>query len=538
MHRLQLFMLEIPRFSGVFCSSPTEFLAILLQNLLQFDGDLCVSRRGIMPASMKMTWDGKDRRWAKRYTPPNGETKRHSISCRQLAKWSGKNFPWTQEGSYQIANAWWRAKQAELDGYTPPHPYADWLQELALRRSWALQHDQPALAAELADEIARIERGGLPSFRTPAPPVVDDPRPLDFFTTDEEPPRDYYEREAWEREIDEAISPLSPVWSDRIKRDSTETTPIDKTIKSVLSRYLAERVTSKVDDGELSLSEYNLTRMASEFFAAFIGADTSIDRINAEMIDRYWRHIRDNGGSVSLKMKRLRFVRRFVRWLATLELIPRIPLNLDDRTHTFKQSHKAIVTVSKEDVHKLFDAATGQLKLHLLLMLNTGMTQGDVSALRQDEVDWTQGRIIRKRTKTKDHPNVPIVDYKLWPLTFELLRQYREPEGDIVLLTRSKKPWTSQRLLANGKVSKTDSINTNYAKLATSLGIKTTLKHFRKTSASLLKTHRDYQTFDVEFLDHAPNTMAAIHYSETPKVLFDEAVLWLGEQLGFISPPT
>jgi integrase len=75
-----------------------------------------------------------------------------------------------------------------------------------------------------------------------------------------------------------------------------------------------------------------------------------------------------------------------------------------------------------QEVRRLIDQASGQLKLHLLLVINCGMTQIDTSDLRLEQVDWGTERIIRKRSKTDDHPNVPTVNHKLWPLTFELLR--------------------------------------------------------------------------------------------------------------------
>ncbi|NTV80798.1 MAG: hypothetical protein HGA24_05170, partial [Candidatus Aminicenantes bacterium] len=71
-------------------------------------------------------------------------------------------------------------------------------------------------------------------------------------------------------------------------------------------------------------------------------------------------------------------------------------------------------------------------------MLNCGMTQKDVSDLLVSEVDWDEGRIIRKRSKTADVENVPVVNYLLWPETIRLLRQERAAAAaDHVLLGTS-----------------------------------------------------------------------------------------------------
>ena len=67
-------------------------------------------------------------------------------------------------------------------------------------------------------------------------------------------------------------------------------------------------------------------------------------------------------------------------------------------------------------------------------MLNCGMTQRDISDLKDEEVDWNAGRIRRKRSKTANHDNVPVVEYLLWPRTFDLLKEYRSG-GELVLLT-------------------------------------------------------------------------------------------------------
>ena len=58
-----------------------------------------------------MSWEPKNARWWKMY-----RRKRYIISCRQL------HAPPTKEGSYKEANAWWQAKQAEIDGQQPRIP--------------------------------------------------------------------------------------------------------------------------------------------------------------------------------------------------------------------------------------------------------------------------------------------------------------------------------------------------------------------------------------------------------------------------------
>ena len=93
----------------------------------------------------------------------------------------------------------------------------------------------------------------------------------------------------------------------------------------------------------------------------------------------------------------------------------------------------------------LVAAATGQLKLHILLALNCGYTNTDIAELKDPQVDWQRGAISRKRSKTQHVANVPVVTYPLWPQTFALLRQYRSGQAT-VLLTRSGGPWAFRSL--------------------------------------------------------------------------------------------
>jgi hypothetical protein len=132
-----------------------------------------------MPAAYKMSWEPKARRWWKQY-----KGRRYQVSCRQL------NASENKEASYQAANAWWISKKAEIDGYQPPHEFADWLADLSRRRDWATRHDRSDIASALSSEIARIKLGGTPGYMpddTPHPYRADEPAlPLPRFDSEEE----------------------------------------------------------------------------------------------------------------------------------------------------------------------------------------------------------------------------------------------------------------------------------------------------------------------------------------------------------------
>jgi integrase len=166
-------------------------------------------------------------------------------------------------------------------------------------------------------------------------------------------------------------------------------------------------------------------------------------------------------------------------------------------------------------------------------MLNTGMTQKDISDLKQDQVDWEKGTIRRKRSKTKHQDGVPEVEYALWPETFELLKEHRSSDASRVLLNKQGGSLFEQSIKANGKLKKTDNIKSAFSRVARKLNITTvTLKQFRATSATILNKHGDYHRLTQHFLGQSPRTIADRHYVVQSQELFDKAVKWLRKQYG------
>src|SRR5262249_44415409 len=111
-----------------------------------------------------------------------------------------------------------------------------------------------------------------------------------------------------------------------------------------------------------------------------------------------------------------------------------------------------------------------------------------------------------------------------------LLRQYRSG-AERVLLTESGRPFVRKELV-NGKLVKADNIASNYAHLKRRLKFRKPLKWLRKTSATLLESHPVYGRLTSLFLGHSPRSIKDKHYAEPPQELLDEAVTWLGQQLG------
>ena len=180
--------------------------------------------------------------------------------------------------------------------------------------------------------------------------------------------------------------------------------------------------------------------------------------------------------------------------------------------------------------------AEGRVRLYVLLMLNCGMYPKDIATLQQSEVDWKKGRIIRKRTKTRDRSEkVPKVDYPLWKETFTLLKEHRSDHPDIVLLNEDGNSlWSEED--RGGKWKRNNAIKCMFFRLVNNTmklpkEERKPLKSLRKTGATMLENSA-YGRFTEHYLGEAPATTASRHYAHKNGSEFDKAIKWLGEKLG------
>ena len=437
-----------------------------------------------MPAAYLMAWEPTRRRWWKQYRKT-----RYVVSCRQL------DAPETKDGSYQAANAWWLAKKAEVDGKLPPHPLAHLLESRARRLEWARSHGQEELARAVQEEMARIEADtdGV---------VFGRKRPLDVPAMVVETMQD-------------------AVWSDRLSRHKEEPADPDRSVRHQVALWL-EELKGRVAAGQFGAGEYQGQTYYSKHFVAHFGEETRIDAIDEELWAGFHRHligeINQAAGPAVYAKKLHRSARTFIEHLASLKRIA-APENLHDRRMRFSIPTTEVEVFTPAEAKALMGKAREPVRLLILLALNCGMTQSDISDLHPDEVDWEAGRLRRKRSKTAHHKNAPEVEYLLWPETFELLKRLRSSDPDHVLVTKSGRPWVDR------KARNTDSVRTEFDKLEARLPF----KHLRKTSATTLGGHPEFRAYAQYFLGHAPETVADTHYVRPSRERFDLAILWLRE---------
>jgi integrase len=450
-----------------------------------------------MPRKYLMSWEGPPNyRWVKMY-----KRVRYRIHCADLGLPEGH---WTEERSYQAANEWWGRKRAEIDAAATPSPMV----------------------------VALEEWRGAP-FETE----------LDLATTalafvqaheDRPPPQGFAEKVLGEDHVRRLRERAAALFDG-------PSAPPERTIGGQADRWSTARAT-EARTGVRSADNAQNQRIALEHFCRFAGRNTPVEAIDHGLWERWYVHCagqmakRDNdrkaGWSASYAAKVFAVARVFVRWLHESGVLAELPRNLSVQRHRFERPAKRIETFTNAEIHALLDAASEPQRLNLLLMLNTGCTQKDISDLRKDEIDLRAGTITRRRSKTRNQRHAPTVTYHLWPCTLELLRKHLSADPEIALLTRNGTRWVRKEMHADGRCNKADMIDNAFAKIQKRTGISKPLKLFRKTSATRLMENPRYRDLRHHFLGHAPATVADRHYAAESAPLLAEAVKWLGEQYG------
>jgi integrase len=427
--------------------------------------------------------------------------KKYAVSCRQL------NAPESKEGSYMQANSWWANKKAEIDRLNAPPAPGTPQAIAALLQAWAGRSlDTPEDAAAALLDLMRHFQD------TPVPTVV-----------------------AQAVLGPERVTALEEGVHNLLEGPGV---PPDRSVTAQVGRWVATQQ-AQVAAGHLTPDQADNRRICLYHFRDWCGP-AAAEAIDGQKLRNYYLHCLQKvqerhedpahkaGWSSTYAGKVFGTARAFVRFLWESGLVE-LPKNIN-RKWRFGNGAKAVKTWTRAEVQRVIKEAPGKLKLALLLMANCGFTQVDVSDLGDEEVDWQSGRITRKRGKTGEWENVPVVCYKLWPLTFELLKKYRSGT-ERVLLTASGRAYVRKELVS-GKLVKADNIASNYTHLKRRLKFRKPLKLLRKTVATLLESHPTYGRFTAFFLGHAPQSVKDRHYAQPSQELFDEAMTWLGQQLG------
>ncbi len=433
-----------------------------------------------------MTWNEAGKRWFKKQ-----DGKQYAVSVKELRNlYADLVTADTKLGSYRAANEYWRIKSAQL----------------------TLEADDLTVR-DLANERFSLIRSHKAGMNI-------DVRKL--------------------AEVEQRLEQA---------REKLPLAPVKKNSPS-----LAIQIGFFLQSRDVSAGRRDVLRSALEHFKAFKTDDTcQIDGMTLAGFKAFLLAKIDRGEmSRTTAYHIMSSVKQFIRWLYhTAEILDRLPKNIDEKEINVKMpTARPKKPMDKEQVESLLSACSGQQRLYYLLMLNCGMTQVDVADLRHDEVDWTEGRIIRQRSKTGENDtdledgDIPTVNYRLWDETFRLLKQCRSDHPQLVLVSERKTPLMSREFKSTGKtcIKRIDSIGLQYRRLLKRLNPKRTeaglpelkeLKRLRKTGSSLLDGHEAFGRYVIHWLGHSPRTVAGKHYVTPSQDRFDAAVCWLGQELGF-----
>jgi hypothetical protein len=392
----------------------------------------------------------------------------YTVSCKQLRELGYEALGDTKAGSYAAANAWWHKKRAELDAAgEPPARKPEPMEDAVLSRAgvYALEESHPGLLQQISPEQLRalVERVRPVILEE----MVQHGRPL---STSGLPP-------ARVQQLQDAAKAL---------RGELAAAP-DKSVETHVGLWL-QKQQKMVAAGQMTAARCANNQTCLTHFKQFLGPQSAVEAIDGPKLEAFYlycaekikRHGAPGGWSVSYAKDVFAVARAFIRW-AWEQGACELPRNIKIKAK-FGSPLKAITTWTTDEFKKAVGAAPGKLKLALLLMANCGMTQKDVADVRDDEVDWQAGRITRRRSKTATRESAPVVSYRLWPVTLDLLRKHRSGK-ERVLLTKQGQPLVRTHLNAAGKRVKADAIASNYVHLKKRLGLNRPLKELRRLAA-------------------------------------------------------
>jgi len=323
-------------------------------------------------------------------------------------------------------------------------------------------------------------------------------------------------------------------WQDRLASVDNRVVEADRTVAALIARYLAE-YSELAPLGKVSKTHVKQLTHRLKVLANYCGG-LDVGELGSQQLKLFHSHLLGEiaGGKISSSWGRNVFTttKSFVKWLWESEHTDQLPRNLDKLSIAAELG--SVTTWEMDEIAELLEAANERMRLFILLMLNCGMYQSDIAALKHEQVDWKRGRIKRKRTKTETEKNAPMVDYLLWDETFGLLKKHRSGHENLVLVTRTNSPLLETKIGKSGNLTTKDLVGNYFANLARKSGTSNGkgLKHLRKTSASLLGEHETFGKFAQYFLSHSPDSMADRHYVRPSADQFDSALVWLGGQFG------
>lgn len=353
-------------------------------------------------------------------------------------------------------------------------------------------------------------------------------------------------------------------WSERLRQLSNLESHSKKqpqTVGHQVRRFLDFKE-KQVDAGVVTARTWGTLAERLPYFVDWIRKGTHVSTIDGTTVTGFYEWVLSQPAWGHQRSKGIfNTARQWIRWAwrqddVELEQLPR---NIDSREFVFLTHLDESGTTKKTRTDNLWtpteftqtlERVPEDFQLFLLLMLNCGFTNSDVAALLKAEVQLEEGRIIRQRGKTRRHSHPPVVNYKLWPKTLELLRKYWSEHPKFALTNQRGNPLGVSKLKKeNGNTSETlwTSIGRRYSNMKTAKPKKKKkpqlpdkqLKFLRKTGSTKIRGSKQFMSLDSLYLGHSWATVADKHYNAfdgQPYGPLDDAIDWLGSEFGMKIP--
>jgi integrase len=325
----------------------------------------------------------------------------------------------------------------------------------------------------------------------------------------------------------------------RKKRDSS------LILKTLADEYTAS-YGARAHSGTGSYGQYGLVKTGLNVFMQWFGAERSMEVFEPTDWKRFSDHLKSKVDNDDMRPATAhsyqKAVGMFLRYLPTEypELAHCHTANLASTHHRIPAPRKEPVLFTTEEITALLQSASERTRLYMLLMLNCGMYQQDISDLKASEVDLLNGRLTRARSKTRrarkttDQPF--LFNWPIWPTTLDLLRKHSARSGTAL------KSSHGGSLVTHTPKSRNDAIRSAYQRLVNKLkkrgvlpaGWNKTLKSLRKTGANIVSQCPTPDISDLynQYLNHSVVAKGSYLRSGQPHAKFDEAVRYIGQQLG------
>lgn len=324
------------------------------------------------------------------------------------------------------------------------------------------------------------------------------------------------------------------IWQDRLAQTRAQTSSIEstRTLKSYIQAYL-----TRSESRGIKVGTTENVRRRLKYMRDFLGPDMDAALLTGKHVDDLHQRIMKDCEcgvfSRTYGFDILSSVKSFLRWLHETDVLPQLPKNISGNTLRISREQPKIEILTIGIIRKLFKSASDALRLYMLLALNCGMTQIDISDLQPSAVNWKTATLTRRRGKTAQFEQVPTVQYALWPETIDLMRRLRTQVGDRLLTAPMGGPLKFEQR-RNGKIARNDYVGSLFRRHRKAVGVEGDFKSLKKTSASLLRDHAEFNGLESVFLDHAPRSMSDRHYARVPEKLLGNGLTWLRKQYALV----